>query len=64
MNAQPQNLDSGEADVILDEDRDSLHTIPIVILPLKTNVFRRARMVKNSRLESAIEFLMSRVFTG
>ena len=56
MNAQPQNLDSGEADVILDEDRDSLHTIPIVILPLKTNVFRRARMVKNSRLESAIEF--------
>jgi len=56
MTALPQNLESGTADEILDEDRDSLHTIPIVILPLKTNVFRRARMVKNSRLESAIEF--------
>jgi hypothetical protein len=41
---------------ILDEDRDSLHTMPISILPLQTPVFRRARLVKNSRLESVIEF--------
>jgi len=41
---------------IPDEDRDSLHTLPISILPLTTRVFRRARIVKNSRLESAIEF--------
>ena len=55
MNTIPQNLEAA-ADEILDEDRDSLHTLPISILPLKTRVFRRARMVKNSRLESAIEF--------
>lgn len=56
MTIVPQMVETGEPDEILDEDRDSLHTLPIVILPLKTNVFRRARMVKNSRLESAIEF--------
>lgn len=39
-----------------DMDRDSLHTLSISILPLQTPVFRRARMVKNSRLESVIEF--------
>ncbi len=56
MTIIPQMVETGEPDEILDEDRDSLHTFPIVMLPLKTNVFRRARMVKNSRLESAIEF--------
>src|SRR5258706_10357638 len=56
MNAPVPNLNSSPAFEIHDEDRDSLHTLPISILPLKTNVFRRARMVKNSRLESAIEF--------
>src|SRR5215475_7882105 len=55
MNTMAQNLDSG-ADEIADEDRDSLHTLPVSILPLSTRVFRRARIVKNSRLESAIEF--------
>ena len=39
-----------------DEDRDSLHTLPIAILPVQTPIFRRARMVKNSRLEFVIEF--------
>jgi hypothetical protein len=56
MNTIPQNVDVPAAEEIPDEDRDSLHTLPISILPLKTRVFRRARMVKNSRLESAIEF--------
>src|SRR6476659_3327863 len=55
MNSIPHNLDPA-AEEIPDEDRDSLHTLPISILPLKTRVFRRARIVKNSRLESAIEF--------
>ena len=44
------------ADELPDEDRDSLHTLPICILPVSTSVFRRARVVKNSRLESVIEF--------
>jgi hypothetical protein len=56
MNALPQNLASNVAEEIADEDRDSLHTLPISILPIKTQVFRRARMVKNWRLESTIEF--------
>jgi len=56
MNAPAQKLESASAHEIPDEDRDSLHTLPIVILPVKTQVFRRARIVKNSRLESVIEF--------
>src|SRR5436305_12269009 len=39
-----------------DEDRDSLHTLAISVLPVKTQIFRRARLVKNSRLDSVIEF--------
>jgi len=41
---------------IPDEDRDSLHTLPIAILPVQTAVFRRARLVKNARLETVVEF--------
>lgn len=53
MNAPVQ---TPQEDEISDEDRDSLHTLPIAILPIQTPVFRRARMVKNSRLDSVIEF--------
>src|ERR1700761_8938188 len=45
-----------ESEELPDGDRDSLHTLPISILPVETQIFRRARMVKNSRLESVIEF--------
>src|SRR5215469_884176 len=45
-----------ETEELSDQDRDSLHTLPISILPVKTQIFRRARMVKNSRLDSVIEF--------
>jgi len=41
---------------IADEDRDSLHTLPVLILPIQTSIFRRARLVKNARLESVVEF--------
>src|SRR5579863_440490 len=41
---------------IADEDRDSLHTLPIGILPIRTSIFRRARLVKNARLEPVVEF--------
>jgi hypothetical protein len=56
MNALAPHPGAVESEPILDEDRDSLHTLPISILPIKTQIFRRARVVKNSRLESAIEF--------
>lgn len=56
MNAPVPNLPTAQDGEIPDEDRDSLHTLPIAILPIQTKVFRRARIVKNSRLESVIEF--------
>jgi hypothetical protein len=45
-----------ESEALSDDDRDSLYTLPISILPVQTPIFRRARMVKNSRLDSVIEF--------
>jgi hypothetical protein len=56
MNAPVRKLTEAEQGEIPDEDRDSLHTLPIAILPIQTPVFRRARIVKNSRLDSVIEF--------
>ncbi|HEY4075527.1 MAG TPA: hypothetical protein VGM26_01220 [Rhizomicrobium sp.] len=56
MNSLAQNTAGAEEEGISDEDRDSLHTLPISILPIQSQMFRRARMVKNSRLESVIEF--------
>jgi len=47
---------AGNPTEITDEDRDSLHTFPIAILPMQTAVFRRARLVKNARLDSVVEF--------
>jgi hypothetical protein len=41
--------------VINDLDRDSLHTLPLCILPLETTGLRRARLIKNVRLESVVE---------
>lgn len=39
-----------------DLDRDSLHVLPLRIIPLSLNGLRRARMIKNARLNTAIEF--------
>ncbi len=36
-------------------DRDSLHTLPLKIVPLRLTALSRARMIKTSRLESEIE---------
>ena len=36
-------------------DRDSLHTLPLKIVPLRLAALRRARMIKTSKLESVIE---------
>jgi hypothetical protein len=56
MNAAAKHVAPLGTDELPDEDRDSLHTLPISILPVTTPIFRRARVVKNSRLESVIEF--------
>ena len=44
-----------KANPIRDIDRDSVHILPLACLPLETAGLKRTRMVKNSRLESAIE---------
>jgi len=56
MTPAAQIAPSVETEELSDEDRDSLHTLPISILPVQTSIFRRARMVKNSKLDSVIEF--------
>ena len=38
-----------------DEDRDSLHTLPLSILPVETSSLRKARMIKNAHLYAVVE---------
>ena len=38
-----------------DEDRDSLHVLPLSVLPFETSALRRARLIKNVRLKSVVE---------
>jgi len=45
---------------ISDEDRDSLWTLPLVMIPLETDALRQTKMVKNSHLESVIELFSDR----
>ena len=37
------------------DDRDTLHTLPLKFMPLQKETLKRARLIKNSRLESVIE---------
>ncbi|MHA1599169.1 MAG: hypothetical protein ACTSV1_10645 [Alphaproteobacteria bacterium] len=39
-------------------DRDALHILPLSILPVQTAGLKRARMIKNVRLESVIEMFI------
>lgn len=39
-----------------DEDRDALYILPLSIIPLKLPALRRARLIKNVRLEGVVEF--------
>ncbi len=54
-------MDSGmvesrsEIDDEFSRDLDSLYTLPLRILPLKSSFFRRGKMIKDYRLETAIE---------
>ncbi|MBC8157889.1 MAG: hypothetical protein H8E94_01015 [Alphaproteobacteria bacterium] len=38
-----------------DQDRDSLHVLPLSIIPLESHLFQQMRMVKNVHLESVVE---------
>jgi hypothetical protein len=45
---------------ISDTDRDSLHILPLAIIPLETPALRRARMIKNVRLDSVVELFQDK----
>ena len=47
-------------DPIQDGDMDSLFILPLSIIPLETPALKRARMVKNQRLEGVVEFFSDR----
>lgn len=44
-----------DRDASFDADRDSLHILPLSLIPLESTSLRRAKLVKNVRLESAVE---------
>ena len=44
-----------EPESVADFDRDSLHTLPLSMIPLEMPGLRRARMIKNTRFESVVE---------
>jgi hypothetical protein len=53
---RPKAVKQSEADQSqLEADMDSMHILPLAIIPLKTPSLRRARLIKNVRLESVIE---------
>lgn len=43
-----------------DADRDSLHTLPLAILPIETPALRRARLIKNVHLRTTLEIFNDR----
>jgi len=43
-----------------DEARDSLHILPLEIIPLDTPALRKARLIKNVRLETVVEMFHDR----
>jgi len=48
-------------EMISDVDRDSLFILPLAIIPLKTPALRRARLIKNVRLNTVVELFDSPV---
>lgn len=50
---------SKDAITISDYDRDALHILPLAIVPFDSPVVRRARMIKNARLETVVEIFSS-----
>jgi hypothetical protein len=38
-----------------DSDRDSMHILPLSILPIQTPALRRARLIKNAQLQGVVE---------
>ena len=45
----------GPNGAVSDLDRDSLHILPLAVMPLKSQALRKARLIKNARLENVVE---------
>jgi len=50
--------------IMRDEDRDALHILPLSILPFETPSLKRARLIKNVRLQSVVEMFVDEGGTG
>ena len=50
-----QNAAVQEPDQDSDHDRDSIHTLPLRVIPFESKSLGRTRMIKNAKLESVIE---------
>lgn len=55
LKLKDDGADAPEELTRLEEDMDSLHILPLEIVPLQTPSLRRARLIKNVRLESMVE---------
>ncbi|HEY4134986.1 MAG TPA: hypothetical protein VGO34_07200 [Alphaproteobacteria bacterium] len=55
MAAATATKDGKASQTIFDADRDSLHILPMSIVPLQTMALRRARLIKNAHLDTVIE---------
>lgn len=49
----PDTIRTGS--VIADYDRDSIHTLPLSVLPISNAALSKARLIKNHRLETRVE---------
>lgn len=47
--------DTDVKSILIENERDSLHILPLEILPVQTPGLKRARMIKNARLISVVE---------
>jgi hypothetical protein len=50
-----KNASAREQNNIVEDALDTLHTLPLSILPIETPILKRLMLVKNARLESVVE---------
>lgn len=55
MSGEDTEKSEGRTNAAFDFERDSLHLLPLEIIPLKSPALLRARLVKNVRLEAMLE---------
>jgi len=47
--------EDSQSSILIENERDALHILPLDMLPIKTPGLKRARMIKNSHLTSVVE---------